>query len=142
MSNLFDTVSDIKDEDNFTAADHLNKVILFSPLKHVKNFQTNNYGIKDPVKVNLTVIESETEGSVYEDVLLFQGNLIAKLKNRIGGRVLAVLTLGEAKGGQKPPYLLKQTTTEQEEMAVKYLMKGASDRSESKAPADDDPFAA
>lgn len=97
-------------------------------------------GDKDAVRANVYVLDGAGTGDEYEDVLIFPRVLISQLRPRIGQKVLARLTQGQAKPGQNPPWKLAEATSHDQGIAQRWLNQ----RNKPQAPAspqdDDIPF--
>lgn len=122
----------------------LGKLVLFTPRKRVEGINTV-HGDKDAVLADLVVLDGEDGWDEYEDVMIFQGKLIAALKRRITvtksmdrdpvtgvvthfetttvRRLLGVIVKGQAQRGQNAPYELGPATDEQKALARKYSDK-------------------
>lgn len=117
------------------------ELVLFTPLQHVKDVATS-FGVKDAVIADLVVLTQDGQPE-HEDVMVFQGMLIAALKRRIktaesidrdpvtgvvtkfetttSRRVLGVISKGEAKKGQSAPFTLGETTEAHKDLARAYV---------------------
>lgn len=92
--------------DNWIAADSVEHLCVFDVLGQEQGVETD-YGPKDPIRATVHDIDAQ---ATYEDSLIFQGYIVGSLKRRVGQKVLARIVLGEAKKGQKPPYLLEDAS--------------------------------
>lgn len=64
-------------------ADLIGHTLLVTPLEHIQEFETTVQGrkqMKDPIRADIVDL---TDGEEYSDVLIFQGILIAALKDRV-----------------------------------------------------------
>ena len=62
-----------------------------------------SFGEKDAIRGTVHDVDA---GETFEDALIFPRVLIGSLKQRLGQKVLARLTQGNAKPGQAPPWTL------------------------------------
>jgi hypothetical protein len=92
--------------DNWAAADSVDHLCVFEVHGQEQDVETD-YGPKDPIRATVHDVDAQ---ATYEDTLIFQGYMVGSLKRRIGQKVLARIVLGEAKKGQKPPYLLEDAS--------------------------------
>lgn len=120
------------------------KLLLVTPYEHVEGI-TTIHGEKDAIRADIAVLNEDGTYDEYEDVMVFQGALIAALRRRIKveksmgrdpvtgivshfetttvRRVLGVLGKGEAKRGQSAPFQFQATTDEQKDLARAYQAK-------------------
>lgn len=84
---------------------------------------STTYGLKDPIRANITVVDGDHAGTIYEDTLLFPTALVSQLRPNIGSKVLGRLTQGEAKPGQKPPWLLASPSDDDTKTAIEFMNK-------------------
>lgn len=111
-------------------ADYHGELILFEATEHKQDFPTEN-GPKDPIVADIAVL-SDKGVEEHSGVLIFQGRLVSKLKNHVGGApYLGVLTRDEK--GRNQPWQLEPANEAQKDLARKYL----NDRAAAKS----DPFA-
>lgn len=116
------------------------ELILFTPTQYVDEVETT-FGTKDAVITDIAVLSADGN-TEHDDVMVFQGSLIAALKRRIKvnktierdpasgvvseyettttRRVLGVLGKGEAKKGQNAPYVLEPASEAQVALAAAY----------------------
>lgn len=94
-------------------------LLVIEPEEHVTGIPTT-FGDKDAIRANVHDI---SESTTFEDTLIFPSAMVGSLKRRVGEKVLAVLSQGVAKPGQKPPWILVDATGEAEAVkaATAYL---------------------
>lgn len=112
--------------------DHLGRLLLIEPKEFERDIKTQ-YGDKDAVRSDITVIDAPEAPAEYPDALIFPGVLISQTRPLIGERVLGRLGQGVAKPGQKPPWRIDDPTDADIEIGVRYL--------DTRKPADANPFA-
>lgn len=100
--------------------DDLNGRLLLIDVLDQKHDVPTNYGPKNPVSANIAILDGPDKGTQHENVLLFPMVLIDQLKVKVGRTVLARLVQGNAKPGQKPPWLLAGATDDDVKIATKY----------------------
>lgn len=118
MSNPFAPLGDIQ---NGVDLDTLNGSLLVIDVLGYEPGTVTQFGPKDPVRVNLGVVDGQRAGESIPDALLFGGNIIGRLKGVVGQKVLGRLTQGQAKPGQKPPWLLLDPTDADVEAGAQFL---------------------
>lgn len=100
--------------------DLVGQLLIVRPIG-TEQVQTQNYGIKEAVRVDVAVLTQQnadgTWGVVSRDVLWFSGRIIGSLKRQLGDLVLARMTRGTGKPGQEPPYELTDATTDAQAVA-------------------------
>lgn len=76
------------------------------------------FGEKEAIRADVDVVD----GDSYPDALIFPTLLISQLKkNTGGGKVLGRLGQGQAKPGQKPPWLLLEASEDDKKTALDWL---------------------
>jgi hypothetical protein len=81
-------------------------LLVVEPLLYEPEIKTT-LGTKDAIRANVVDVTTE---SAYPDVLIFPRVLVNSLRGRMGAKVLGVLSQGEAKPGQNPPWLIADAT--------------------------------
>ena len=104
----------------FTFEDHSGALLIVEVLAVETDIPTT-FGDKDAVRANITVVDGDHEGDVYNDTLVFPRVLIGQLRSNIGEQVLGRLGQGNAKPGQKPPWRLEDPTPADVALAEKYV---------------------
>lgn len=89
-------------------ADVNGHLLLIKPLTFETGIQTT-LGLSDAVRCDVADLST---GHLHEGVLWFQKVLIASLQTRIGQMVLAVMTQGQPKPGQSPPWILNDAAND------------------------------
>lgn len=80
------------------------------------------FGEKEAVACDVHVLEGPQAGESYKNALIFQGALIGSLRGAAGGEpVLARVTHGVAKPGQKPPFVLAEFTAADAKLAEAWI---------------------
>ena len=102
-------------------ADLEGHLLVIEPQEYVASI-TTTMGEKDAVRVRVHDISQQT---THEDVLFFPKVLVGSLKNKIGSKVLALLSKGTAKAGQSAPWILIDATTQGDAVkaATEYMLK-------------------
>ena len=128
-SNYEDEFKDPSSGDQFSNAEHLGALVLFS-LTEVDSIITA--ASKDPVEVvkGSVAVLTKNNGKAlaiadvleYEETLVFGKSLVSSLRSSVGkNRVLGVMAQGTAKPAQSPPWILTKPTDEQKDLARAYL---------------------
>ena len=65
------------------------------------------HGVKDAIRADVVDVDT---GETWPDALIFPRVLISQLRPKVGGKVLGRLGQGNAKPGQKAPWLLSEAT--------------------------------
>jgi hypothetical protein len=110
--------------DGITWENHNGALILIDVLGQEHGVKTS-FGEKDPVRANIAVIDGPGAGETFDDSLIFPTLLISQTRNQIGNKVLGRLGTGNAKPGQKPPWLLQEATPEDIAKAEKWVTEHA-----------------
>jgi hypothetical protein len=108
--------------DGITWEDHRGALLIIHVHSLEAGIQTT-FGPKDAVKADVHVVDGTGAGKTYDDCLIFPTLLVSQTKRSIGQKVLGRLGTGNAKPGQKPPWLLDQPTTEDTQLAEQWLTK-------------------
>lgn len=93
----------------FQWEDHKGALLIVEPTSLETGIPTS-FGDKDAVRATITVVDGSDAGEVYADTLIFPRALIGQLKSNVGKKVLGRVSQGNAKPGQKPPWLLSDPT--------------------------------
>lgn len=101
---------------------HNGRLLLFT----VGDTDTVNtsFGEKEAVRADVAVLDGTEAGTTYTDTLVFPKLLVSQLKSRAGQKVLGRLGQGQAKPGQKPPWILAEATPADKQIGVAYLANG------------------
>jgi len=83
-----------------------------------------SFGEKDAVRADVVVLDGPDAGTRHGDTLVFPKLLVSQLKSRTGQKVLGRLGQGQAKVGQKPPWILAEATDADKQIGVAYLANG------------------
>jgi len=83
-----------------------------------------SFGEKDAVRANVVILDGPDAGTRHDDTLIFPKLLVSQLKSRVGQKVLGRLGQGQAKPGQKPPWILAEATDADRQVGVAYLANG------------------
>lgn len=113
--------------------DFLNKLFVVEPLEVEKGISTV-HGEKDAVRANVYVLVSKDRTEEFEDTLIFPKVLQSQVRRQIGSLVVGRLGQGEAKRGQKPPWVLAEPSAGDLKKAADFW----SSRSMSAVSAEDD----
>lgn len=89
--------------------DHLGKLLLIEPKSFEREIQTQ-YGTKEAVRADITVVDAADGPTEFPEALIFPGVLISQTRPLIGEKVLGRLGQGVAKPGQKPPWVIQDPT--------------------------------
>lgn len=88
--------------DDFRLAEHVGKGVIVEVLGP-KEVQTNLYGVKTAMNVNVVVLEADGSGKKYEDVLIFNAAPLDQLKGLAGQTIIAQVTTYKSKQGTQAP---------------------------------------
>jgi hypothetical protein len=81
-----------------------------------------SFGEREAVACDVHVLDGPKAGESFENALIFQGALIGSLRSAGGGDpVLARISQGVAKPGQKPPYVLTEFTDADARLAETWI---------------------
>lgn len=100
--------------------DHIGRLLLIEPTALETGINTN-FGEKDAVRADITVIDAPSKPEEYPDALIFPSVLISQTRSLIGEKVLGRLAQGVAKPGQKPPWRIEDATDADVELGIRYL---------------------
>jgi hypothetical protein len=84
-------------------------VLIFDVLEALDNVQTT-FGMTNPVRANVHVVDGPNKGTSYNDTLIFPKVLAGSLRPNVGRQVVARLGQGIAKAGQSAPWTLNAVT--------------------------------
>lgn len=101
--------------------DDLNGSLLLVTVKSVEEGIQTTFGVKDAIKADIAVLDGDHKAERYEDTLIFPKVLVGALRSNVGRMVLGRLGQGNAKPGQKPPWILAAGTDADKATATKYL---------------------
>ena len=111
--------------DKFDVSQHTGSLCLFF-VHDVRQGISTPFGEKEAIACDVHVLDGPGAGEICENALIFQGALIGSLRSAVGGEpVLARITTGVAKPGQKPPFILAEFTAGDATTAEKYLTERA-----------------
>ena len=100
------------------------RLLLIEPTSIELGIETQ-YGPKDAVRANVTVIDGDNPGDERTDTLIFPKVLVSQIRGVQGFpnvKVLGRLEQGEAKRGQKPPWrLAQQLSPADHDLGQRYL---------------------
>lgn len=95
-------------------------------VRELRDGITTPYGESDAVAVDLHCLDGARGGEKFENTLIFQKALIGSLRGAVGGEpVLGRISLGVAKPGQSPPYILEPFTDADAAVATGYISRMA-----------------
>lgn len=80
-------------------------LIIVRPIGFEEKVPTT-FGANDAVRAQVTAVDGDSAGTVWEDVLIFPRVLVSQLRSKIGGQVLGRVGQGVAKSGQSAPWRL------------------------------------
>lgn len=119
----------------------LGKLFVIEPLE-VEHGINTVHGEKDAVRANVYVLVGKDKTEEFEDTLIFPKVLQSQTRRKIGEIVVGRLEQGEAKKGQKPPWVLAAATEQDLKKATAFLtslsVKSASDDDDDEYDEDDD----
>lgn len=82
-----------------------------------------SFGEKTAVRANVDVLDGPGSGDSYPDTLIFPTLLVSQTKGQIGSKILGRLSQGNAKPGQKPPWLLEEASAADVALAEEWVRK-------------------
>lgn len=88
--------------DDFRMAEHVGKGVILTVLGP-KEVQTNLYGPKTAINVNVVVLEADGTGKKYDDALIFNAAPVDQLKGLAGQTLVAQVTTYETKQKSRAP---------------------------------------
>lgn len=97
--------------DGISWENHKGALVLIDVIAQEHGVKTT-FGEKDPVRANIAIIDGPGAGETFDDSLIFPTLLISQTRGQIGKKVLGRLGTGNAKPGQKPPWLLLEATSD------------------------------
>lgn len=86
----------------FEMSEHLGHLVVIEVKKLEEGIVTTN-GVRDAIRGTIHDIDA---AETHEDAMIWGKVLVISLSNRIGQKVLGRIAQGNAKPGQKPPWLL------------------------------------
>lgn len=95
-------------------------LLLIQPLSVEDSVQTT-FGEKTAIRADISVLDGDQKGEEYKDTLVFPLVLQGQLRGRLGQKVLGRLGQGEAKAGQKPPWILTEATEDDIKVGTAHL---------------------
>lgn len=106
----------------FRPADYQGNLILVWPTEYRTGIKTD-YGDSDAIAARVVVLDAANGVEEHDNVLFFQGALIATLKPSVGSTkpVLGRLGRGTSKPGQSAPFILTPFTEEDAKKARDYF---------------------
>jgi len=119
--------------------EQLNGSLLLFTVHSVEEGVNTSFGLKNPVRADVAVLDGEHKGEVFADTLVFPLVLIGQLRGNVGSMVLGRLGQGNAKPGQKPPWRLTAATDAERAVGQKYLAYIATQQPVT-VPDDEEPF--
>ena len=123
MTDLFTSAGDIASASSFNLADAEGRLVLFKPSEHRKEVLTQDYGPKDAVAADIVILDGPDAGTEHVDCLFFQSRVIGKLKQRVGGMVLARVERGKEKVKGNYPWNLEEPSESDKDVARRWLAK-------------------
>jgi hypothetical protein len=119
-ANPFSTPSS---SEKVVVAENMGKLFLITPKEVLASVPTV-HGDKEALVADVTILDTTGKGAhtVHNDVRIFQGVLIGKLKTSIGKPmpVLGTLGQGEAKKGKNAPWVINAPTEAEIKLALDY----------------------
>jgi hypothetical protein len=119
-ANPFSTPSS---SEKVIVAENLGKLMLITPKEVLASVPTI-HGDKEALVADVTILDTTGKGKneVFNDVRIFQGVLIGKLKTSIGKPmpVLGTLAQGEAKKGKNAPWVINAPTDAEVKVGIAY----------------------
>lgn len=79
------------------------------------------HGTSSAIRADVSVLDGDSKGEVYEDALIFPKVLQGQLRPRIGQKVLGRLGQGVAKPGQSAPWTLNEATDQDKQVGTEFL---------------------
>jgi hypothetical protein len=106
--------------DKFPLADLHGSLLRITVTKEERDVPTA-FGLSNPVRCDVVVLDGEHKGETYEDTLLFPKVLASQLRSFVGKPpVVARLGRGVAKPGQSAPWVLAAASEDDYATARKY----------------------
>lgn len=125
--------------DSIKISDLMGQLVLVTPTEHLAEVQTADYGPKDPILADIVVFR-DGYAEEYKDCMIFQGQLIAKLRRSLpvtdasgvvvtaGRNLLGVVGLGGEKKKGNFPFIFVPPTAEQRKEAEAWFDAGNTTR--------------
>jgi hypothetical protein len=119
------TITDFADPgapggDKLPLADLNGRLIMIEVHEALTGVATS-FGVSDPVRCDVHVLDGDAKGEVYSDSLIFPKVLCGQLRSQVGGKVLGRLGQGVAKPGQSAPWVINAATDDEKVTGRKYL---------------------
>jgi len=100
------------------------RLLLVEPLEVLADpIATTNGEQTGVVRANVSVLDGDEAGTVYEETLIFPKVLKNQTKNRVGAMVLGRLGQGQKKPGQNAPWILEDYTEADLAVGTEFLNK-------------------
>jgi hypothetical protein len=122
--------------DGIKYEDHLGALLVIDVHAVEEGIRTT-FGEKTAVRATIHVIDGPGTGESYKDSLIFPTLLVSQTKSQVGAQILGRLGQGNAKPGQKPPWLLHAADDKDQALAEAWLK---TQQTPQFATADDPPF--
>jgi hypothetical protein len=106
--------------DGITWEDHLGALLVIDVLGVEDGIRTS-FGEKTAVRAHVNVIDGQGKDDTYPDTLIFPTLLVSQTKTQVGAKILGRLGQGNAKPGQKPPWLLLAADDDDNRLAEAWL---------------------
>jgi len=104
--------------DALPLADLLGATLVIQAHEAITDLVTS-FGVTNPVRATVTVIDGTHAGQVYTDTLIFPKVLASALRSKVGGAPVAgKLGKGNAKPGQSAPWILEPLTDAEKKKAA------------------------
>ena len=109
--------------DSLPLADLLGATLVIEAHEAISDM-TTSFGVTNPVRATVTVIDGTHAGHVYADTLIFPKVLASALRSKVGGAPVAgKLNKGNAKPGQSAPWILDPLTDAEKKAAGEAYQK-------------------
>lgn len=133
MTFTFDRQPEAASGDFFTIGDHVEHRLIYVGKERQEEVETS-FGKKDAILSDVYCVDCGTEDT---DVLVFQGKIIAVLKNRLGEPVLGILGQEQTRPGMNPAWVLKPFAEEDATEAAEFwaALQGGGDPDPEPEPA-------
>ena len=105
--------------DRFTVADHVDHLLEIEVMD-VKEMATQ----MGPTRAAVVNVRDLTDGTDFEDQLIFQSILVSSLAPAMGQKVLAYLRMGIASPGKSAPYLLIDASEDEDALKAAGAAQG------------------
>jgi hypothetical protein len=100
----------------FGLADHVGSLAFFVVGGLHRDVNTS-FGTRDAVRASLVMLDGNEAGNIFEDVLLFNSRIVARLRNVPGQIILCRIALAAGKGGNNAPVELLDATPADTQLA-------------------------